>query len=279
MSFTLMRRFLWMSLAAAISTHLYAVDGVILIDPGKVNRGGITPGDGPGFPITISQPGSYRLTGNLTVPDAFTTAIEITADNVTLDLNGFSILGPNVCTPNPTTCTHSGNGVGVHAGSFSAGVVAPRSVKVMNGMVRGMGFHGVRLMGDATAVERVHATSNGGPGIVVGTGSVTDSIATVNGTGSAIIGWIVRGCMSANNGNVGISIRQGGAAIGNTSAFNGGDGISAYQATVKGNTTNNNGDNGIDVTCPGSVTGNTAVGNPGGNIRTTGICTLADNAQ
>jgi len=38
----------------------------------------------------------------------------------------------------------------------------------MNGTVRGMGGHGIRLIGNATVVERVHAVSNGGPGIVVG---------------------------------------------------------------------------------------------------------------
>jgi hypothetical protein len=251
-----------MSTAAAIFNMLYAVDGVTLIEPSRVARGGITPGDAPGFPITISQPGSYRLAGNLTVTDMFTTAIEITANNVTLDLNGFSIIGPNVCTPNPTMCNHSsGGGVGVHAGSFSAGTVAPDGVRVMNGTVRGMGFHGVRLMGDGTAVERVHTHSNGGPGIVVGDGSVTDSSAILNG-GAGIIGSIVRGNISANNRSSGIFLRgPGGVATGNSAK--------------------SNGNYGIDASCAGSIVGNTAVGNLPGNIRTqgTGICVLADNAQ
>src|SRR4051812_36040395 len=41
-------------------------------------------------PFTISQSGSYYLTRNLKVASA-TTAITINADNVTLDLNGFTI--------------------------------------------------------------------------------------------------------------------------------------------------------------------------------------------
>src|SRR6266436_5972961 len=90
---------------AALASSLYAVDGVVLIDQNHALAGNITPGDAPGFPVTISQPGSYRLTGNLVVPDVNTTAIQITADFVTVDLNGFSIIGPNVCTPNPTTCS------------------------------------------------------------------------------------------------------------------------------------------------------------------------------
>jgi hypothetical protein len=234
---------------------------VILIDPSRVGRGSITPGDAPGFPVTISQSGSYRLAGNLTVPDLFTTAIEITADNVTLDLNGFSIIGPNVCTPNPTMCNQNGGGLGVHAGSFSPGTVAPSGVRVMNGMVRGMGFHGVRLMGDGTSVERVHAYSNGGPGIVVGNGSVIDSFAILNGQ-SGIIGMIVRGNIATNNRSAGIFLRgPGGVATGNSA--------------------NSNGSFGIDAGCAGIIVGNTAAGNQPGNIRTqgTGICVLADNAQ
>jgi hypothetical protein len=70
-----------------------AVDGVILIDQNRALAGNVTAGDGAGFPVMINQPGSYRLSGNLTVPIGMN-GIEINADNVTLDLNGFSITGP-----------------------------------------------------------------------------------------------------------------------------------------------------------------------------------------
>jgi hypothetical protein len=74
-----------------------AVDGVVLIDQNKALAGSVTPGDLPGFPISIKQPGSYRLAGNLTLPDANTSGIEINVQNVTLDLNGFAILGSVTC--------------------------------------------------------------------------------------------------------------------------------------------------------------------------------------
>jgi hypothetical protein len=76
---------------AVFAGNLYAVDGVVLIDQARALAGSITPGDAPGFPVTISQPGSYRLSGNLRVPSAI--GIEITADDVSIDLNGFAIFG------------------------------------------------------------------------------------------------------------------------------------------------------------------------------------------
>src|ERR1700760_4561283 len=98
-----------------MSSSLYAVDGVVLIDQNHALAGNITPGDTPGFPVTITQPGSYKLSGNLTVADANTTAIVIASDYVTLDLNGFSIIGPVNCTSSPAVCPTSGTGVGVDA--------------------------------------------------------------------------------------------------------------------------------------------------------------------
>jgi hypothetical protein len=88
------RLFLWCALAA-VPSGLYAADvtdsmgssrpvipgrllpadGVVYIDQNHALGGGVTPGDAAGFPVTISQSGSYRLSGNLTVPDLNTTAI------------------------------------------------------------------------------------------------------------------------------------------------------------------------------------------------------------
>src|SRR5437870_13458443 len=63
------------------------------------------------FPLVISQPGSYRLKGNITVPDENTTAISVQADYVTIDLNGYSIQGPATCTGLPvTSCSPSSSG-------------------------------------------------------------------------------------------------------------------------------------------------------------------------
>src|SRR5437867_11366604 len=107
MSYLTWRRMVCVCMLAAISSSLYAVDGVVLIDQSRALAGNITPGDAPGFPVTISRTGSYALSGNLTVPNANTTAIVVNADDVAIDLNGFSIIGPVVCKGSPVSspCT------------------------------------------------------------------------------------------------------------------------------------------------------------------------------
>jgi hypothetical protein len=260
----------------ALAPVLPAVDGVTLIDQKAAMAGKVTPSDTPGFPVVISLPGSYRLAGNLEVPDASTTAIQITADNVTLDLNGFTISGPNTCTPNPLHCTYVGAaGIGVMAVG-PANVVSPANVKVMNGVVRGMGSHGIRMLGDGTLVRNVVSMSNGGPGIVVGAGSVIDSVANLNASGAAIIGLIVRGCIASNN-VFGIFVRPGGVASGNVAAGNSVTGISVNYGTATDNSAYSNGSYGIDAVCPGVLSGNTAHANAAANIRTNGACVMANN--
>ena len=110
-----------------ISGVALAVDGVTEINMAKAQAGGVTPGDTPGFPVTINQPGSYRLTGNLTLTED-ATAILVEAEPVTVDLNGFTIecqagaAGGGPC--------ESGSAVD---GNFKS------NVTVKNGTVRGFG--------------------------------------------------------------------------------------------------------------------------------------------
>lgn len=277
--FCSMRRGFWAIGLLALAPYSYAFDDVIMIDQRAAMAGRITAGDAPGFPVTISQPGSYRLTGNLVIPDGASTAVTITADNVTLDLNGFSILGPNVCNPNPTVCTFRGAEIGILAVNDSGGP-HPASVRIKNGSVKGMGGHGMRIMGDGAVVEKVHAMMNGGPGIVATQGAVIDSVVRLSGGGgSALVGFIVRGNISTQNSNIGISVQQGGVASENIASYNDGSGMRAYYATVTGNTVNNNGSFGIESICPGVLIGNTATQNRNANIATNAACTMANNAQ
>lgn len=247
----------WLALAlviAGLSCDLYAVDGIVLIDQNRALAGGVTPGDAPGFPVTISVAGSYRLSGSLRVPDANTTAILISAHQVKIDLNGFSISGPTVCTGSPVTaCSPTGPGVGILDDTNHT------DVTVVNGDVYGMGKDGVQLTGYGGSVERVHANSNGYRGIYVFNRPVS-------------------GNSAQQNGSTGI-YTEFSAVSGNTASLNGENGIYANRGTVAGNVTLLNHGSGIFVLCPSSVVGNTSVENAVLNLAINGAnCAVANNA-
>ena len=215
----------------AVATPATASDGVIEINQVRARAGGVTPGDTPLFPVTISLPGSYRLTSNLDVTDASarpggtlaenTTAILVTADNVTIDLNGFTIKGPAVCSGAPLACTPTGSGKGIDAS-------AQTGVKAMNGTVRGMGFTGVSLLVqalNASLAEKIVALSNGGLGIEAVV--VTHCTAESNG-GKGIRASTAANCEADGNGGDGIIVS---AAVNCTTRENLGGGIKTVLAT------------------------------------------------
>ena len=76
----------------AIVSSAAASDGEIVITHGKALAGDVTPGDAPGYPVTISQTGSYKL-GSVIHPSANTIGIAVIAPDVTIDLNGFRMHG------------------------------------------------------------------------------------------------------------------------------------------------------------------------------------------
>ena len=91
--------------AAAVGGIIWASAGSLDPPPGPITstmktltevepRTQIHPDD---LPMTISHPGSYYLTGDFMAGSA-THGIYIEADNVTLDLNGFTLDGDNVGT-------------------------------------------------------------------------------------------------------------------------------------------------------------------------------------
>jgi hypothetical protein len=125
------------TLKTLIAAALLAAGGSALaqatLDHNKALAGNSLPGDAPGYPITLSQPGHYVLKSNLQVP-AGVHGIEITGKNVTLDLNGFSILGTGDCIRNDSTKVVTCAG----AVGTAAGVrVTADAVTIRNGTVSG----------------------------------------------------------------------------------------------------------------------------------------------
>ena len=199
----------------------FGVDGTVLINQSTVMAAG-------GFPYTISTPGSYRLSGNLIVPDANTTAIKIATSYVTLDMNGFGILGPTTCT-GPTFAVTSCSSTGSGAGVATVITLGPplRGIAVSNGHVKGMGSYGINLDGcSGCSVEKVTAEQNGVIGILTGSGRVADNISNFNGLRGIQNG---SGPMlnnyAAGNKEIGIIANCPGSVIGNVTYFNGTQGL------------------------------------------------------
>ncbi len=159
-----------------------------------------TPGDADSV-FKITAPGSYYLTGNV-AGESDKEGILILASHVTVDLNGFAVVG--------TTGSRSG----IAAGSGAVGL------RLRNGVISGWGDDGVSLplgSGSSTLIEDLLVTGNADVGI--------------NSGGVAI----VRGCVVRGNGNVGISTGSACQVIECTSMDNGGTGIFVASESIVAN--------------------------------------------
>lgn len=191
-----------MKLAILLSTLLAAAPALaqLTIDQNKALAGGITAGDTAGFPVLLSQPGHYKLNGNLAVPDGVV-GILITAENVTMDLNGYTVRGPVTCTRNTSTRYVDCGPVN----SLSVGIYsAQKDTVVRNGMVRGFSGTGVSLV-QTGAAEGLRLSHNAGYGLFINEGDAHHVHAEMNGSGGL---WTANGMVgrstARSNGNNGI---------------------------------------------------------------------------
>lgn len=242
-----------------------AVDGVIEINQARAEAGDVTPTDAPGFPVTISEAGSYKLTGKLTVPNADTSGIEITAENVVIDFNGFGIFGPVNCTGSVPTCTT--------AGGLGAGVrVVANKVRVFNGTIQGLGGSGIFSPGGNTEtwIEDMTITSNFGRGFLGGSRcTLLDNTITNNLDDGIEAGGQCRitGNIITNNGITGISVSDDNAITENLIKDNGSTGINVSGGNVvQGNTVTANASDGINAS-GGVLIGNTVSLNDGVGVQ------------
>lgn len=134
-----------------------ADDGVLEINQACAISGCL-PGDSPGFPVTLEEPGSYRLTSNLYVGGASAWAIRIHDRNISLDLNGFVIDGGG----------NTSNGVADFTTNTDTGRWSLR-----NGGFTG--FSGSAINAVSVAVENVRIVSPG-PAILASQASIRDSV-------------------------------------------------------------------------------------------------------
>ncbi len=257
-----------------LATPAFATDGMNEINQTCAVLTGCFVGDSAGFPVTLGNaPGrSYRLTGDLVVPDGNTTAISVVASGVNLDLGGFEIRGANLCTKpigGTLFCTFSGSGVGISA--------TGNRVAISDGSIAGMGGSGIYLVEPPAAgsgghvIHDIRVAHNGSDGIRVSGDAVTvrEVTATSNkSTGIALdgVGSMVVGSTADQNGSVGISVAPGGTVTGNSSSQNGADGIRVSRGIVSNNSVSFNEGFGINITSDATISTNTAISNFAGGI-------------
>lgn len=190
-------------------------------------------------PFTITNPGSYYLTTNLT---SATNAIVILTNGVTLDLAGWTIFSSApVASSGGTAILLSGgfsditianghirggvtNNAGIYGGGGFNGIYfsgnQPVNVLVSRVSVRGCFNYGIFLgVGEATVAESCTARSVGGYGIVAST--VKNSVATDCGL-SAIGGNQVSDCRGeSSGGGSGVSASTANNCYGSSSSSSG----------------------------------------------------------
>ncbi|MFK7895264.1 MAG: hypothetical protein AB8G23_05490 [Myxococcota bacterium] len=261
--------------ASIFATAAQASDGVAEINHTCATATGCFPGDVPGYPVTIgsNSPTSFRLTGNLLLPNENTDGIRVAAteNGVSIDLGGFTIAGPTRCSQNATTkettCNRQGGGRGIYAATGSSA-----GVTVRNGSIYGMGNAGINIVRRGALVQDVRVTDCGGEGVILVDGSIVERVSVEDvrlfgirvGSNGLIRNSTVRsaregisignagrveGSTSSNNFFSGFNGGESSSFVGNTSEFNAQHGIRTPGdgGLVKNNTINGNAFDGINA--------------------------------
>ncbi len=148
------------------------------------------------LPYIINSPGFYYLSGNLTYSGS-STAITISANDVTLDLMGFSL---------------TKSGAATTYGIYSGGT----NVEIRNGTVRGF-YDGIILNGGQSRIINIRAVGNASHGFVVeGSGNQVRGCTTCNTTrGIYMAGGTITSCTASDNSVYGIYFRGPGCVLDN----------------------------------------------------------------
>ena len=206
------------------------------------------------LPYTIEKEGVYYLSKNLehTKNDKELEGIMVEADNVTIDLSGFSLTGYG--------------SLDAYYGIYMNGRY---NVEIKNGILKNWSSHGIyeaNNVGISHRVINVRVVNNGGKGIFLLGNNHTVKDSTV-----------------LNNGSHGVDVGTGSLVVGNATFNNGGSGLFITTGcTVKDNTASLNQQDGISLGGNNLVDGNTAFQNnqSGGgysNISPCPTCTFGKN--
>jgi len=232
-------------------------------------------------PFTITGPGSYYLSTNLTGSSS-SSGISISSSGVTLDLNGFTLRGvpgslAGIYVTGAFTNVAVRNGSIVDWGNPGCDTSLAYNSELEHLTVSG-NTYGI-LVGAASLVRNCLVQSNLFDGIYnYGPGLVSDCIAQNNGgAGIRVQFCAVRDCVAQDNGGDGVSVVSGrvaGCQVRNNRAY----GIDAGSSTVDGCFTENNAQSGINAGADCMITRNHCrFNNSGNNTNDAGILLSASN--
>ena len=204
--------------------------------------------DTPTAVFVINKPGSYYLSGNRICSG---TGIEVNANNVTIDLMGYTLTG-----------LETGTSFGIYMDLLE-------NVEIRNGSVQKFGSHGIRGASFDSRMQRiinVRLLYNGLNGIsLAGSGNlIKDCLAKGNGNRGIYTNFksIVSGNIVYGNQGDGIFAGDDSRVTGNTAYENQGSGINALSnCLVADNVVKDNQENGIVSSAGCLVTGNVANSN------------------
>jgi hypothetical protein len=153
------------------------------------------------LPLTISVDGAYYLAENVHANQNGVDMITVTANNVSIDLNGFTI---------------DGTGPGAVGADCIQIEQEVRTFALTNGVIRGCGQNGVLTnnpFGLTVTVDRVQANQSGQSGMMFGPGSfgvISRSVAKSNAVrGIYLHEGVLTECAAFTNGTIGLQINSG----------------------------------------------------------------------
>lgn len=248
--------------------------GIVLITGQAFGQGSLTPAGAPGetmrtlgqvylrvaaaeqvveprtpitsAPYTISESGAYYLTTNLSVGISVN-GITVATNNVSIDLNGFTLQGPQ-----------SGSGHGIYQSSDYTGL-SIRNGKIVD--FSGAGKCGIYAEGKSIYIQGVHVED-------------ATYYAICAGTCATIVD-----CLARHNSSSGIYVDRGGTIERCVANYNNGHGISAGFGCVisKCSAYDNYGGHGIQATLGSTISDCAAFANVGDGISIGNDCLVLDN--
>ncbi|HZV70775.1 MAG TPA: right-handed parallel beta-helix repeat-containing protein [Saprospiraceae bacterium] len=215
------------------------------------------------LPYTISAPGSYYVTANLTGA----VGITIATSNVTLDLNGYTLKG---------TAGNNSEGVKVS--------VAVTNINVKNGGIASWGREGIKAgLATNSCFSQMQIVSNALDGINSGNNDLISFVdAGSNGFDGIDMGESasIFHCTASGNGNDGIETDAGSTIMQCTSRGNTQDGFKITSAsTISNCSSSENQGNGFSCGSGSTVRENTALHNSLSGFYLFSTSTASDNTS